>query len=231
MAGPPRGGSSRSGQGGSSAGNLFSREGLSRALAAASTNLQTIASAASEQQPPQLQQAHAPSQEHPHPPTTPRAYIGTNPQEFVKVPRSSFERIKYWYKADLASLVETHSSDKETLLAENDALRSALSPRLASSESVESVLPDKGSAVERVRETEDGVNRILLASATQCASHALHPSLPTAPINADANLFPLTKQGARTSPEPLAGAGTPAATDAAGATRHPYARDRRQKHG
>lgn len=148
---------------------IFSRERLSRAIATASTGLQqTIATAASAES---NANTNAPrySVDHTHSTSSSRAYISSVPQEFVKVPRSSFERVKFWYRADLSNLVDSNASDKETLLAENDALRSALSQRLYRHESVESVLPDNGTSVERVRETDDGVNRVLLCSAAQYA--------------------------------------------------------------
>lgn len=42
-----------------------------------------------------------------------QVYVSSSPQEFVKVPRSSFERVKYWYKGDLNALVQTNAEDKE----------------------------------------------------------------------------------------------------------------------
>lgn len=73
---------------------------------------------------------------------------------YIKVPVQTVERIKFYESEQLNMIVAQHAEEKETILAENAGLRSMMG------------LEGSSEAVEEIRETEDGVNRALLMSAT-----------------------------------------------------------------
>lgn len=74
---------------------------------------------------------------------------------YIKVPVQTVERIKFYENEQLNMIVAQHAEEKETILAENAGLRSMMG------------LEGSSEAVEEIRETEDGVNRALLMSATE----------------------------------------------------------------